>query len=229
MSVFDELGLPDPYKKQAAPSVFAELGLPEPVAPPRSAIGEIANQGYAGAVSDLPQMIGKAMQYSSDPGHAIYDTGKSLSDWATKQGERPDLQAHPDQHNVVTNALASGARMIPQSIAPAAVVGGALAAAPVGLSGAALLGASALLGSAPAAMSQGQETLDKGLAAGLPRDKAIEAARINALIEGGGETLGTYAGGKLFGIGANAIGKIAKSGAPGGAGTALSRHQSGET
>ena len=31
-------------QKQAALSVFAELSLPEPVAPPRSAIGEIANQ-----------------------------------------------------------------------------------------------------------------------------------------------------------------------------------------
>ena len=39
--------------KQAAPSVFAGLAFPEPVAPPRSAIGEIANQGYLGAVSDL--------------------------------------------------------------------------------------------------------------------------------------------------------------------------------
>ena len=187
--------------------------------PPRSAIGEIANQFKAGVVSDLPKMAGQALQYASDPGRPVYEQGKGLAAWATKQGERPDLQPQEDQHNIVTNALASGARMIPQSVVPAGLVGAGLAFAPIGAPAA--LAGSAILGSIPAAMSQGQETLDKGITAGLSRDEAIKAARINAAIEGGGETAGTYFGGKLFGIGAKAVGKVAGSGAEGGAGRVL--------
>ena len=79
----------DQFDAKPAGNFFDQFDDPkQAIAQPRSAIGEIANQGYAGVVSDLPNMVGQAMQYSSDPGHAVYDYGKSLADWATKQGER---------------------------------------------------------------------------------------------------------------------------------------------
>ncbi len=170
---------------------------------PRSAIAEIANQGYAGVVADLPEMVGKTAQYATNPGDLIYGWGKGVADAAKARGAQPDLQPDPANHNIVTNTLASGARMIPQSIVPAAVVGGAVAGAGVAGPGALLIGSA--LGSLPAAMSQGQTTLDKAEEAGVGRDIAIPAARKTALIEGAGETLGTFAGAKLLGLGGKAL------------------------
>jgi hypothetical protein len=140
---------------------------PVPVQPKRGAVAEIANQGYAGVVSDLPKMVGQAAQFASDKGKPIYEWGKGVADAAEKRGQEPDLQPDTEGHGVVVNALAAGARMIPQSIAPAAAVGGALALAPVSMPAAVGLGASALLGSLPAAMSQGQSTLDKAEKEGM--------------------------------------------------------------
>src|SRR3546814_15153694 len=80
---------------------------------------------------------------------------------ADQRDQRPDLQPQPDQHNFVTNALASGARMLPQSIAPAALVGAGIAALPAEIPAAATLGAAAVLGSLPAALSQVQQTCEK--------------------------------------------------------------------
>lgn len=170
---------------------------------PRSAIGEIANQFKAGLISDLPKMAGQAIQYTSDPGKPVYAFGKSITDYANEQAQRPDLQPQEADHNVVTNALAGGARMIPQSIVPAAAVG--LAATGVGLPEGAALLAGSVLGAAPAGMSQAQDTLEKARAKGLPEDQALEAARKTGLIEWGGESAGEYFGGKLFGLGGHAL------------------------
>ncbi len=174
----------------------------EPVKP-RGAVAEIANQGYAGIVSDLPKMAGQALQYASDPGKPVYNFGARIAHAAEERGKAPDLQPDEANHGMVVNALAAGARMIPQSIVPAAVVGGALAALPV--SPAVALGGAAVLGSLPAAMSTGQETLDKAHEAGIGDDVAIPAARKTALIEGAGETVGTFLGAKLLGAGGKAL------------------------
>lgn len=165
----------------------------------RGPIGEIANQLYAGAVVDLPAMAGRALQYTSNPGAAVYEVGKGITEAAETRGQRPDLQPEPEQHNVVTNALASGARMIPQSIVPAAAVGAGLATLPI--SGPAALAGAAVLGAVPAGMAQAQDTLERGRQAGLPEQDALDAARKTGLIETGGEALGTYAGGKLLALG----------------------------
>src|SRR5450830_1363011 len=150
---------------------------------PRSAVGEIANQAKAGLVAELPRMAAQA------------------------RGDAPEYQAHPEQHNAVTNALASGARMLAPSIVPAAAAGAALAASPVALPAAGALGLSAAVGAVPAAMSQGQQTLDKAKQAGVPDEVAIPAARKTALVEGLGETAGTYLGGKMLGVAGRAVGK----------------------
>ncbi|MBK8117400.1 MAG: hypothetical protein IPK44_24240 [Candidatus Accumulibacter sp.] len=52
MSVFDELGLPDPSRQQAAPaSVFAEFGLPEPIAqPPAGGLAAAAKQAIGAGI-----------------------------------------------------------------------------------------------------------------------------------------------------------------------------------
>src|SRR6185369_12210732 len=109
---FDQFDTPD----ASAGNPFDQF---DPKPAPRSAIGEIANQFKAGIVSDLPRMAGNALKYSSDPGNKAYEVGQGIADWADEQGRRPDLAPQEDQHNAVTNALASGARMIPQSLAPA--------------------------------------------------------------------------------------------------------------
>ena len=174
----------------------------------RSAVGEIANQFKAGILVDLPKMAGQALKYTSDPGNKVYEAGQGITDWADEQGKRPDLAPQEDQHNIVTNALASGARMIPQSVAPAAAVGAGILALPASIPATVGLGAASVLGAVPAAMSQGQETLEKAREKGIPEDQALAAARSNALIEGGGEALGTYAGGKLLGIAGKTAGKM---------------------
>lgn len=174
----------------------------------RSAVGEIANQFKAGILVDLPKMAGQALKYTSDPGNKVYEAGQGITDWADEQGKRPDLAPQEDQHNIVTNALASGARMIPQSVAPAAAVGAGILALPASIPATVGLGAASVLGAVPAAMSQGQETLEKAREKGIPEDQALAAARSNALIEGGGEALGTYAGGKLLGIAGKTVGKM---------------------
>lgn len=199
--------------------------------PARSALGEIANQGYAGAVVELPQMVGKAAQYLSNPGSSVYDWGKGVADSAVERGNRADLQPDTENHDLITNTLASGARMIPQSLAPAAAAAGLIAAAPVEVPAAIALGGASLLGALPAAFSQGQTTLDKAKAAGVSDDVARDAARKTAAIEFGGEALGNFAGGKLLGMGGKIASpifdKIAGQGAKATAGKALEEATSG--
>jgi N12 class adenine-specific DNA methylase len=174
----------------------------------RGALGEIANQLKAGFISDLPKMAGQALQYAVEPGDKLYDIGKSIADYGRAQAQRPDLQPQESTHNFATNALASGARMIPQSIVPAMAVGAAIARPTSALPMVARLGIGSVASSLPAAMSQGQETLDKAHEkGGIPEDQAREAARITAFEEGAGESIGTFALGKLFGIAGRAIGK----------------------
>lgn len=180
--------------------------------PAESAPGAILRQIKAGAVVDLPKMAGQAIQYASSPGNPTYDFGKSIADAAAAREKLPEnAPIDESQHGTVVNALAGGARMIPQSIVPAAVVGAGLAALPAAATaavpaGAMLLGGAAL-GSLPAAMSQGQQTLDKAKEAGVSDEEALKAARLTALIEGAGETIGTAAMGKVLGVGARALSK----------------------
>lgn len=177
-------------------------------APQPSAVGEIANQLKAGTLVDLPQTVGQALEYIAPKGSKVAQVGQEIAQNAKIRGERPDLQPRPDEHGAVVNALASGARMIPSSVAPALAVGGAIAASPFEVPAAAGLGIASLAGGSVFGLSQAQQTYDKATAAGLDEKAARSAARKTGLIEGAGETLGEYAGGKLFGI----AGKVLRPG-----------------
>lgn len=198
----------NPFEEEAGSTPFNPFADTEAKpAEKRGALSEIGNQLRAGAVVELPQMIGQAAQYASNPGDMLYGWGKDIADAAAERGKLPEnAPVDKSQHGMVVNALAGGARMIPQSIAPAAAVGTAALASPFEVpAGLALLGGAAL-SSLPAAMSQGQQTLDKAKEAGVDDETAKKAARLTALIEGGGETLGTAAMGKVFGIASKAVG-----------------------
>lgn len=173
---------------------------------PRSALGEIGSQLKAGVVAEVPQQLGQAIQYISDPGRPLYEYGKGVADRAKARGEQPEYVAHPDEHNAVTNALAGGARMLAPSIAAPAAVAAAATALPV--SGPVAAGIGATLGVLPTAFQQGQQTLDKAREAGVPDEVAIPAARKTAAIEGAGEMVGNLAG-------AGALGALRKVGTQG--------------
>ena len=120
--------------------LFKEFNVTPQPPPEESAPGAILRQLKAGAVVELPQMLGQAAQYATEPGNLIYETGKGIADAAAARGKLPEnAPIDESKHNTVTNALAGGARMIPQSLAPALAVGGALALAPEALAGGTLL------------------------------------------------------------------------------------------
>ncbi len=200
---------------------------PEVLPEKRSTLGEIWSQLKAGAFSDFPRMAGKAMQYVSAPGQPVYETGKGLAEDAAAIATLPEMQPSAASDGTITGALAKGARMIPQSVAPA--VGAGLLLSGVGApAGVALIGGSALA-AAPAGLAQAQETYEKGLArhgltpeqaATLPDDprviEAQKAGRITGAIEWGGETAGGALAGRFMGIGGgmakSAIGKLLNKG-----------------
>ena len=130
-------------------------------------------------------------------------------------------------NNIITRNLAAGARQIPQSIAPALAVTGALALAPEAITATALgslavAGTGAVAGAIPAGMSQGQESYEKVLKAqreaGVPENiaqtNAKKAGRISGAIETGGEAVGGVVAGRLLGVagktGRNLIAKSLK-------------------
>ncbi len=202
----------------------------------RSAMGEIWSQLKAGAFSDLPRMAGRAMQYASSPGNPVYNTGKGLVEDANAIATLPEMQPGDTTGRPVVSALSQGARMVPQSIAPA--VGAGLVLSGVGApAGVALIGGSALA-AMPAGMAQAQDTYEKGLAkhgltaeqaAAMPEaprvQEAINAGRMTGAIEWGGETAGGALAGRFMGIGGNmeksAIGRILNKGEQNAAQTTL--------
>lgn len=182
-----------------------------PPAAPRSAVGELGTAVKRGALVDLPQMFGQALQYASTPGGAVYNFGKGVAESAAARGAGESYTLRPEQHGAVLNALAQGAEMAPVIAAPVAAAAGAVAALPVELpalaSTAIVAGASAL----PFAGQAGQETLEKGEKAGVPEDAAHTAARLNA-----GLTFATQAGlgligGQIFGTAGRFFGRVVKS------------------
>jgi hypothetical protein len=184
----------------------------------RSALGEIGTGLKRGVIGELPKQIGKAMQWSSEPdgsqlSQTVYETGKGLAERAEERLARPENTLNPGQHNVVTNALASGAEMLAPSIAIPAAVGAGIALAPeIGLGAAAGLGVSALAGAVPMGMAQAQETKENVEKAGGTPEQANVAGWKSGAIETVGETVGTYLGGKLLGIGGKVLSNTAKDG-----------------
>src|SRR6185437_6430082 len=98
---------------------------------PRSAFGEIGTalksglyQGAAGLGATLQAPAEKTGQ---EPG-VISRIGKAIEDYGTNGAAQADLQPQPDQHNVVTNLIAEGARGLGSAVPMlAAQAGGAIA------------------------------------------------------------------------------------------------------
>jgi len=171
---------------------------------PRSALGEIGTALKRGTIGQLPQMAGQAGEFiagefGAGPGNVAYDISKKVADYGTEQLNRPDMQLHPESHNAVTNFFASGAEMIPQSVAPMAAIAGAIALAPVELPALATTALASLGGGVLFGASQGQQTLEKAQKAGVAPDQAREASRITFAEESLGETVGNLILGWGFG------------------------------
>ena len=180
--------------------------VPPPAGIRRSATGEIATGLKRGVIGELPRMVGQAAKWATEPASGIYRKGQQLVTAADERLARPENQLNPEGHNVVTNALASGAEMLAPSVAIPAATGLALAAAPeVAVSGAVGLGIASLAGAVPMGMAQAQDTFENVKVAGGTDESARAAGWKSGAIEAGGETVGTYLGGKLLGIGGKVL------------------------
>ena len=165
----------------------------------RGTLAEVGTQLYAGATIDLPKMVGQAAQWMRA------GWGEDLTGWAERrEQENPDLAPQLESRGLIGRMLSQGARAIPPSVAAMAPAAAAAVAGPLAAIGAGAVGAFGLVGA-----SQAQETYSKLLKEGVPEDDAKRAGYINLLIEGAGETVATWAGVKLFGIGAKALGSAA--------------------
>lgn len=149
-----------------------------PAAGPRGALGEIGTGIKRGALVGLPSLIGGAMKFVSEPGQAMFERGQGMVSSAEQRGTRADLSLQPEAHGTVVNALAAGGEMLAPSLAIPAAVG--VGAAAAGASPFLATGAAALAGGALFGAEAGQQTLERGRAAGLDEASAREAARLNA-------------------------------------------------
>jgi len=192
-----------------------ESGAPEPAAnnnPYEKAFTEIRNapkpagtlrqlgtQLGAGAVVDLPRMVGQAAQAFSTEGSPTTRLGKSLVAGAEQRA--PNWEPDLSDKNEVQKALITGSR----SIAPSLATVGAYAvpfAGPV-------LGPAATIGLYGG--SQYQDTYEKAKLAGNTDEQAHLAGLGTGAIQGGGEALANKITLGLFGAGKN----VAKAGIQG--------------
>ncbi len=195
---------------------------PPPVPTPekRGALSEIWSQLKASAFVDTPRMIGKGMQYISNPGNSMYESGKKLVEDTQVVESLPEMQPGDTTGRPVVNALSRGARMITQSVVPSLVTGAVLSG--VGVPAAIAAVAGATLPAIPAGLAQAQDTYEKGLAKhgltpeqaeSMPDDPRVreikKAARMTGAIEWGGETAGGALAGRFVGIGGKAAGTLA--------------------
>ena len=193
------------------------MGEPAGFRQPRSGVGEVLTGLRSGVTEEVPLQAGQVMQWLGEPTgggfrQGIYDVGKDIADAAKARLELPENKLQPEAHGAVVNALAEGGKMLAPSIAAPAIVGGGLmlagAAAPeLAVGGAVGLGISSLLGAVPAAMQQGQQTLESVKESGASDEVARAAGWKNAFIEGVGEAAGTFVGGKFVGVAGKALGK----------------------
>ena len=153
-----------------------------------------------GVKTELPLQAVQALQYPFNPGDTTYDALGALSQHLQDVGG-PSPQS----------AWGQAGAMIPPSIIPSTLAGGATYA--LTRSPRLAMMAASALGPLPAALQQGQQTLEAGRAAGRPEDAIIPAARKTAAIEYGGEAIGTYALGKLFGLPGLVAGALSKTAA----------------
>lgn len=173
--------------------------------PPRSAVGEVFTGVKRGALVGLPSMVGRALQYTSEPGRPVYEAGRGMVSSAEERGQSRDLSLRPEEHNAVTNALAAGGEMLAPSVAIPAAAG--LAAAGAGASPFVATALAATAGGALFGAEAGQTTLEKGRKAGLDEDTARAAARLNAGTTMAAQTGMGMVGGQLLGTFGRTLGR----------------------
>jgi hypothetical protein len=188
-----------------APPAFNDAEFAKPAKPPGT-VGYLARQAAAGLTADLPQIAGKALQYTGAPDDALPRLGARMRAF----GEANAAQAQPDDTRGPITRFAAGAIRGAAPIVPLAAAGLAAQGTPLGpaidLAGAAALGGA--FGGA-----QAQDTLEKGRAAGLSDEEATSVARKTGAITG----LGMGAVGALTG---GAAAPVVRALATGGARTA---------
>lgn len=156
-----------------------------------------------GALADLPQLGGQALQFVGAQG-----IGQTISNFGQGMAQKPWLQMNPAAHNGMTNALAQGAEQIAPIAAVPLALGAAAAAAPFDIPAAALAGAGAVGGGALFGAQAGEQTLEKAQQKGVNPDDARTAANLSAA--------GTFAtmtglglvGGQMLGKVGTAVGKM---------------------
>jgi hypothetical protein len=201
--------------------IVSEMGRRLETPPPsekRSALGEIWSQLKAGAFVDLPRIAGKAMQYVSEPGNGMYETGKGLVEDAHAIESLPEMQPGDVTGRPVVSSLSQGARMVP---AAAGAAGAAALMSTVGLPETVVGIGGAALAAVPFALSKAQETYEKGLqkhgitpeqAVDIPDDlrvqEALNASRLTGGVEFAANTAGGTLSNRLIGVGGKFTGPI---------------------
>jgi GGDEF domain-containing protein len=170
----------------------------EEFVPEESTLSQIGTQLAGGVVSDIPRMTGQALQAFSPKDSTVAKFGKEMSAAAEERGK--EYAPRLENKNEFENALISGSRSIPASVATMAAY--------------AVPGAGAVLG--PAATvglyggSQYQDTYDKIKAAGGSDEEAHLAGIKTGLIQGGGELVANKLSMGLLGAGKKVAGEGVK-------------------
>jgi len=157
---------------------------------PRGAFGEIGAGLVRGVTSELPRMIGGLLKAPSETG-PLHDIGTNIQRFATRKGVEHAQDFNEGAHNAVTEAFASGASMVAPMFAGAAAI-------PVGAAvGLPALATTALAGGGLYAASTFQDTYEKAIKEGKTPEEARTIGYKTGAVEGLGETIGTYVGGKF--------------------------------
>lgn len=145
-------------------------------------ITEFLEAGAQAQAAAQPAAITAPTGLRPTPSGAVAETGRRLREEAAKAEPSyvPDMRGR----GLAQETLLAGARAVGPVAAtiPAAVVPGGMPLAVGGLFG----------------LSQAQETYEKLIAQGVPEEEAVRASRITGAIQGTGEAVATYVGGKLF-------------------------------
>jgi len=185
------------YKAQTEKQPLAFTGLASGVKPPteRSLVGEFGSQLYAGGAIDVPEQAGNIAKVIAPKGSAVYRWGeqRKREAEAMKQfdpGFAPSI--NPEERPLAAGLVSQGARMVAPSMGLASAIG--LAAPAIGIGAGAATVAGGLAGGASFGLSQGQDTYERGIAAGLSPEEARVAAVKEGAIEGVGESVGEMLG-----------------------------------
>jgi GGDEF domain-containing protein len=201
------VGLHQRYYSDVPREKFTQLFNPPE---PTSNISEWSKALARGFLSEAPQMAGRAAQLvgeapeGEDPwGSTLYEIGTSLRNVGKMYGDLPGLKAKPEGHGAVSQTITEGLEMIGPSVTPMALM------AIPGMQGIAGLTLASGAGGALFGLSQAQDTLERGVEAGLTESEARSAAWKTGTIEALGETLGTAGLGLIFGTAGRIISKAA--------------------